>query len=72
MNNILKNVKKNELPYKIDMLKNPREESLFKVYILEDIKKLDKPILKGKSGAIQNIRNSTLNKLKNSKFLNEL
>lgn len=54
------------------MLKNPREESLFKVYILEDIKKLDKPILKGKSGAIQNIRNSTLNKLKNSKFLNEL
>jgi len=69
---ILKNIKEKDLPYEIDNLKNPKENSLFKVYLLEEIKKLDQPILKGKSGAIQNIRNTTLNKLKNSKSLKEL
>jgi len=69
---ILKNVEEKDLPYKIDNLRNPKENSLFKVYLLEEVKKLDKPILKGKSGAIQNIRNTTIDKLKNSTFLKEL
>jgi hypothetical protein len=69
---VMINVKTEDLPYNIGKLKNPKEDSLYKIYFFDKLKKLKKPIQRGNSGAIQNIRNTTLKKLKKAIYLDQL
>tara|TARA_Y100000310_G_scaffold342696_1_gene446976 strand:+ start:88 stop:531 length:444 start_codon:yes stop_codon:yes gene_type:complete len=48
------------------------KETHQKMYFLQDIKKLESPILRGDSSGIQGTQNTTLERLKNSKYLKEL
>lgn len=69
----VKNILKNQKPKKylkgINLDVNIKN---IKVYLLDNFKKLNKPIIKGTSSPIQGSKNTTLKKIKKSKTLKEL
>jgi len=69
VNNILKNQNPKDYLKDIEIEDNIKS---IKVYLLERLEKLSKPILKEKSSPIQGTHNSTLKKIRNSKNLKEL
>lgn len=67
---ILKNVGSESLPS--DYLDFIDKGGRFRLYKLEKILELKSPIIKGDSSGIQSSRNTTMDKLKNAKFINEI
>jgi len=67
--NILKNQNPKDYLKDIEIEDNIKS---IKVYILEKLEKLSKPIIKDKSSPIQGTYNSSLNKIRKSKNLKEL
>jgi len=68
---ILKNIPLESL-MDTSQIKVNEEEKLFKLYEFDTVEELPKPVKKGNRGAIQNIQNTTLGKLKSAKTLNDI